>query len=60
MKDVGGRPRFLLDFVLILHLREVENLGWTGVAREYTKRTGQDISPESCRRRYNAVKAASK
>ena len=53
---VSGRPRFLLDFALILHFREIENLSWTGVAREYAKRTGQGISPETCRRRYNEAK----
>lgn len=50
------RRRLSVDFGLILHLREVENFGWYSVAREYTKRTGQDISTETCRRRYHEAK----
>ena len=46
------RPRLSTDLKLLLHLREVQNLGWSRVAREYTERTGQDISTETCRRRY--------
>jgi hypothetical protein len=53
---LSGRPRLSMDFALILHLRDVENLGWSTVAREYTKRTGQDISTETCRRRYAEVR----
>lgn len=51
-----GRPRLLVDFGLILDLRENENLGWFRIAREYTKRTGQYISKQTCKRRYIELK----
>ena len=43
-KVLLGRPRLLVDFGLILDLREVQNLGWYRVAREYTKRTGRILA----------------
>ena len=52
----SGRPRFLVNYGLILGLRESENLGWFRVAREYTKRTGQYISKQTCKRRYEEIK----
>ena len=52
----SGRPRLLVDFGLVLDLRESENLGWSRVAREYTKRTGQYISKQTCKRRYGELK----
>ncbi len=52
----SGRPRLLVDFGLILDLRESEKLGWSRVATEYTKRTGQYISKQTCKRRYEEVK----
>ena len=51
------RPKLSVDLALILHLREVENLGWSMLAREYARRTGQDISTETCRRRYDEIRA---
>ena len=51
----SGRPRLLVDFGLILDLREKENLGWSRVAREYTRRTGQYVSKQACKRRYEEV-----
>ena len=52
----SGRPRLLVNYGLILGLRESENLGWFRVAREYTKRTGQYISKQTCKRRYEEIK----
>ena len=51
----SGRPRLLVDFGLVLDLREKENLGWSRVAREYTRRTGQYVSKQTCKRRYEEV-----
>jgi hypothetical protein len=51
-----GRPRVLVDFGLILDLRENENLGWFRIAKEYTSRTGQYISKQTCKRRYIELK----
>jgi len=48
----SGRPRLLVDFGLILDLREKENLGWSRIASEYIKRTGQYVSKQICLRRY--------
>ena len=51
-KVSAGRPRLLVDFGLILDLRENENMGWFRIAKEYTSRTGQYISKQTCKRRY--------
>ena len=51
----SGRPRLLVDFGLLLDLREDEHLGWSRVAREYTRRTVQYISKQTCKRRYEEV-----
>lgn len=53
----SGRPRKTVDIGLILDLREKENLGWSRVAAEYIGRTGDFISKQTCRRRYDEVKA---
>lgn len=52
----SGRPRLLVNFGLVLDLRENEYLGWSRVAKEYTKRTGQFISKQTCKRRYEEIK----
>lgn len=52
----SGRPRLLVDFGLILDLRESEHLGWSRVASEYIKRTRQYISKQTCKRRYEEAK----
>lgn len=48
----SGRPRLKVDFALVLRLREHDNLGWFRVAKEYIRRSGQYISKETCKRRY--------
>ena len=53
----SGRPRLKVDFALVLRLREHDNLGWSRVAKEYTRITGQYISKETCKRRYEELKA---
>ena len=53
----SGRPRLLVNYGLILDLRDNENLGWSRVATEYTKRTGQYISKQTCKRRYEETRA---
>ncbi len=52
----SGRPRLLVNYGLILDLRESEHLGWSRVATEYIKRTGRYISKQTCKRRYEEVK----
>lgn len=58
-KIKSGRTRLSVDFGLILDLRENGNLGWSRVAREYIKRTGQYISKQTCKRRYEEVRVES-
>ncbi len=36
----SGRPRLLVDFGLVLALKEKEDFGWARIAMGYTKRTG--------------------
>lgn len=48
----SGRPRLKVDFALVLRLRERDNLGWSRVAKEYIRISGQYISKETCKRRY--------
>ena len=59
-KKAVGRPRLLVDFGLILDLRENGNLGWSRVAGEYIKRTGQYISKQTCKRRYIEAKGGNR
>ena len=49
---LGGRPRKTVRIGLVLDLREEEGLGWGRVATEYTRRTGDFISKQTCKRRY--------
>jgi len=51
----SGRPRLLVDFGLVLDLREVHCLGWSRVAKEYIAKTGQYISKQTCKRRYEEI-----
>ncbi len=53
----SGRPRLLVDYGLVLALREREHLGWSRVAAEYIRRTGQYISKQTCKRRYEEIKS---
>jgi len=53
----SGRPRLLVDYALVLRLREVENLGWSRGAEVYRERTGQWISRDTFKRRYYEAKA---
>jgi hypothetical protein len=51
------RPRLSVDFAIVLHLRDVDNLGWSRMAEVYRKITGQYISRDTIKRRYLKVKA---
>ena len=53
----SGRPRLKVDFALVLRLREVDNLGWSRVEKEYKRISGQYVSKETCKRRYDEFKA---
>ena len=54
---VVGRPRVLVDFAIVLRLRDVENLGWSRMAETYREITGQYISRDTIKRRYLEAKA---
>jgi len=47
-----GRPRFSVDFAIVLHLRDEQNLGWSRMAEVYQKLTGQYVSRDTIKRRY--------
>ena len=47
-----GRPRVLVDFAIVLRLRDVDNMGWSRMAEAYREITGQYISRDTIKRRY--------
>lgn len=49
---LGGRPRLLVDFAIVLRLREIDNLGWSRMAEKYRELTGQYVSRDTMKRRY--------
>ena len=51
-----GRPRLDVDCALVLHLREGRGLGWSRMAQEYRRITGQYVSKETMKRRYFEAK----
>ena len=56
-KDVlMGRLRLLVDFAIVLRLREVENPVWSRAAMAYREITGQYISRDTIKRRYLETK----
>ena len=52
-----GRPRLLVDFAIVLRLRDMDNLGWSRMAQDYREMTGQYISWDTIKRRYLEAKA---
>ena len=52
-----GRPRILVDFAIVLHLREVDNLGWSRMAQAYRESTGLYISRDTMKRKYLEAKS---
>jgi hypothetical protein len=51
-----GRPRLLVDFAIVLRLRDVENLGWSKMAEVYRELTGRYVSRDTMKRRYLEAK----
>ena len=47
-----GRPRLSVDFVIILRLRDGQNLGWSKMAEVYRELTGEYVSRDTMKRRY--------
>ena len=56
-KIVVGRPKVLVDFAIVLRLRDVDNLGWSRMAEAYREIIGQYISRDTIKRRYLEAKA---
>jgi hypothetical protein len=52
-----ARPRLAVDFAIVLHLHDVENLGWSRMAQTYREITGQYISRDTVKRRYLEAKS---
>lgn len=52
LKIQVGRPRISVDFAIVLRMRDVENLGWSRMAKSYREITGQYISRDTIKRRY--------
>ena len=55
-----GRPRILVDFATILSMRDMDNLGWSRMAKVYRQITGQYISRDTIKRRYLEAKSGTK
>ena len=47
-----GRPRLVVDFAIVLRMRDGQNLGWSRMAEEYRKLSGEYISRDTMKRRY--------
>lgn len=47
-----GRPRLSVDFAIVLRMRDGQNLGWSRMAEEYRKLSGEYISRDTIKRRY--------
>jgi len=47
----------MIDFAIVLRMREVDKLGWSRMAAEYRKLTGQYVSRDTIKRRYLMAKA---
>ena len=51
-----GRPRLSVDFAIVLRMRDGQNLGWSRMAEEYRKVSGEYISRDTVKRRYFEAK----
>jgi hypothetical protein len=47
-----GRPRLKVDFAIVLRMHDGQNLGWSRMAEEYRKLSGEYISRDTMKRRY--------
>ena len=56
-KIPAGRPRLLVDFDIVLRMRDEDKMGWSRMAEAYRKITGQYISRDTIKRRYLEVKS---
>jgi hypothetical protein len=51
------RPRLVVDFAIVLRMRDDDNMGWSRMAETYRKLTGEYISRDTIKRRYLEAKS---
>ena len=51
-----GRPRLLVDFAIVLRMRDSQNLSWSWMAEEYRKVSGEYTSRDTVKRKYLEAK----
>jgi hypothetical protein len=51
-----GRPRLSVDFAIVLRMRDDQNLGWSRMAEDYRKLSGEYVSRDTMKRRYFEAK----
>ena len=51
-----GRPRLSVDFATVLRMRDQQNFGWSRMAEEYRKLSGEYVSWDTIKRRYFEAK----
>ena len=51
-----ARPRLMVDYAIVLRMRDIDQLGWSRMAEEYRKVSGQFISRDTIKRRYYMAK----
>ncbi len=56
-KVLVGRPKLKVVFAIVLRLRDIDNLGWSRMAKAYRELAGQYISRDTIKRRYLEAKA---
>jgi hypothetical protein len=47
-----ARPRLMVDFAIVLRMRDVEKMGWSRMAEEYRRLSGEYVSRDTMKRRY--------
>ena len=52
-----SRPKLMIDFAIVLRMRDTDNMGWSRMAEAYRQRTGQYVSRDTMKRRYLEAKA---
>ena len=50
-----ARPRITVDFDMVMHMCDIDKIGWSRMAEIYRKMSGQYISRETIKRRYSKL-----
>jgi hypothetical protein len=51
-----ARPRLTVDFAIVLRMHDVEKMGWSRMAEEYRRLSGEYVSRDTMKRRYFEAK----